>query len=234
MRRHVWVVLFLAAWLPAQGRTEVWDHIKKTYDKDGDGKVTFTEYTRGKRGFENLDKDRDGVLTSDDFGRRTGGRNNRARPESKVSDTARQIGDMFGSFINTDGQPGISKTDWAGLIKTLKPGEDGVVPKDHFSFVMGKAGQGRMGGFANGRLSRLLDSDGDKKVTVDEINAAFKKMDSDGDGTIEVESEIIMPPGVGEKAPDFTLPFAGAPKKTLTLSSFQGKKPVCLIFGSYT
>ena len=38
---------------------------------------------------------------------------------------------------------------------------------------------------------------------------------------------------VGDLAPDFTLPdLAG--KNTVTLSNFRGKKPVVLIFGSYT
>jgi len=38
---------------------------------------------------------------------------------------------------------------------------------------------------------------------------------------------------VGDAAPDFTLPDPTG-KKTITLSSYQGKKPVVLIFGSYT
>ena len=39
---------------------------------------------------------------------------------------------------------------------------------------------------------------------------------------------------MGEKAPDFELPMVKNPKKTIKLSSFAGKKPVALIFGSYT
>jgi hypothetical protein len=38
---------------------------------------------------------------------------------------------------------------------------------------------------------------------------------------------------VGDAAPDFTLPDPSA-KKEVKLSSFQGKKPVVLIFGSCT
>ncbi len=42
----------------------------------------------------------------------------------------------------------------------------------------------------------------------------------------------------GEPAPDFTLPWlpgsAGSQDPTLTLSSHFGKRPVALIFGSYT
>jgi hypothetical protein len=37
----------------------------------------------------------------------------------------------------------------------------------------------------------------------------------------------------GAAAPDFTLPAATG-TRTITLSSFQGKKPVVLIFGSHT
>jgi hypothetical protein len=39
---------------------------------------------------------------------------------------------------------------------------------------------------------------------------------------------------VGKKAPDFDLPTIKNPKKTIKLSSFADKKPVALIFGSYT
>jgi hypothetical protein len=38
---------------------------------------------------------------------------------------------------------------------------------------------------------------------------------------------------VGDRAPDFTLPSLDG-KTAFTLSSFQGKRPVVLIFGSYT
>ena len=38
---------------------------------------------------------------------------------------------------------------------------------------------------------------------------------------------------VGDKAPDFTLKTVDG-KKSVTLSSFRGHKPVVLIFGSYT
>ena len=41
------------------------------------------------------------------------------------------------------------------------------------------------------------------------------------------------PPAVGEDAPDFTLKTRGD-DRSVTLSQFKGKKPVVLIFGSYT
>jgi hypothetical protein len=55
--------------------------------------------------------------------------------------------------------------------------------------------------------------------------------------------EVITPPErrarpadslkVGDPAPDFTLPDLSG-KKQVTLSQFQGQKPVVLVFGSYT
>lgn len=41
-------------------------------------------------------------------------------------------------------------------------------------------------------------------------------------------------PKVGDKAPDFKLKKLGDPKSEVQLFSFQGKRDVVLIFGSYT
>ena len=55
----------------------------------------------------------------------------------------------------------------------------------------------------------------------------------------ERQQEISKPikkvdgPAVGQDAPDFTLKALHG-EKTVKLSSFRGKKPVVLIFGSYT
>ncbi len=42
-----------------------------------------------------------------------------------------------------------------------------------------------------------------------------------------------IPPAVGQSAPDFSLKTLDG-KETIALSQFRGKKPVVLIFGSYT
>ena len=42
-----------------------------------------------------------------------------------------------------------------------------------------------------------------------------------------------LAPAIGVDAPDFTLPRLGSGEK-VQLSSFRGRKPVALIFGSYT
>jgi peroxiredoxin len=41
-------------------------------------------------------------------------------------------------------------------------------------------------------------------------------------------------PKVGDDAPNFKLKMLGAPDKEVELASFKDKKPVLLVFGSYT
>lgn len=41
-------------------------------------------------------------------------------------------------------------------------------------------------------------------------------------------------PKVGDAAPDFKIKSLADPNKEVQLSTFKDKKPVCLIFGSYT
>ncbi len=41
-------------------------------------------------------------------------------------------------------------------------------------------------------------------------------------------------PKTGTDAPDFELPYLGETEKTVRLSDFRGKRPVALLFGSYT
>jgi hypothetical protein len=86
----------------------------------------------------------------------------------------------------------------------------------------------------------------------------FRRVDADGDGRIEVPPTegLARPasprdgadrqrgeaglfrggtaPVVGDRAPDFTLSRSDDPQVQVQLSSFTGKKPVALIFGSYT
>lgn len=100
---------------------------------------------------------------------------------------------------------------------------------------------------------KASDKNKDGKITKAELpermQRMFGRMDSNGDGVIDkkevaaVEKRFAGRKGsskpssagvpAGKPAPDFTLKTLDG-KKEVKLSSFQGKRPVALIFGSYT
>ena len=223
-----------------RGGTSTWELISAKYDKNQDGKVTKEEHGRGDRAFANLDRNGDGTIDATDFERRR--RNARRRPggarrsgeRSRTEQLAHTLSDTFGSFLNRDGKPGIDKTEWKGIIAKLKPAKDGTIARENLSLLLGAEGKERMARMASNRLGRLLDEDRDGQVTRGDLERLFALLDANGDGNIEQGTEIDLPPGLGEVAPDFTLPFVKDEKRTATLSEFRKKKPVGLIFGSYT
>ena len=92
-----------------------------------------------------------------------------------------------------------------------------------------------------------IDGDKDGKLRRDELNPIQDRLarqfgEGKGKGGGR-PGEVITPPARGERhedklkegdpAPDFSLPLADG-KQEVKLSSFRGKKPVVLIFGSYT
>lgn len=107
---------------------------------------------------------------------------------------------------------------------------------------------------------RLLDADGDGELFSQEIAEApraLSTLDKNGDGNVDRQElsallrslrggrpgEVITPAAKGERhddklqvgdvAPDFTLPLVSGGGE-VTLSALQAKRPVVLIFASYT
>ena len=126
------------------------------------------------------------------------------------------------------------------------------------------AGTGDKNGLATDALVdpllQALDTNGDGELSEAEIRgaaAALSKLDKNGNDQLDRDElanlsrrrgggkpgEVITPAAKGERiaeklkvgdvAPDFTLPLVDG-KAKITLSSFQDKKPVVLIFASYT
>jgi hypothetical protein len=75
-----------------------------------------------------------------------------------------------------------------------------------------------------------LDRNGDGVLTSDDFRIA-RKPDPRKRAKLRLASEA---PQVGQMAPDFELPLAKDEAKTVRLSSFRDKRPVALVFGSYT
>ena len=107
-------------------------------------------------------------------------------------------------------------------------------------------------------LAEKYDQNKDGQLTSAEYDRgaeAFARLDRNGDGVLTQSDWIVKrggpaaanqrgerpgeatageAPRVGTPAPDFDLPYVKDATKTVRLSSFAGKKPVALIFGSYT
>ncbi|HMS16259.1 MAG TPA: hypothetical protein PKA37_05415 [Planctomycetota bacterium] len=109
-------------------------------------------------------------------------------------------------------------------------------------------------------LQSSHDKNKDGKISLAEYDRGeerFRRLDTNGDGVLTTEDFAdVRPRGrrgnrqpggrrgtetprqkaleVGAAAPDFHLPTKADPKKLEKLSSYQNKKPVALIFGSYT
>jgi len=95
-------------------------------------------------------------------------------------------------------------------------------------------------------MSEKYDKDNDGKITSEEYTRsadAFKTLDRDSDGAITKADWSVSSgkrrargdaPKVGDTAPDFKLTMVKDAETETTLSSFAGKKPVALIFGSCT
>ncbi len=109
---------------------------------------------------------------------------------------------------------------------------------------------------ARDAVFRLLDTDKDGKLSKEELENAVRLLqrDKNKDGMLDLSELLTSKDGrrrgeiitgaakgerhqdqlnVGDEAPDFTLPDKSG-KHEITLSSFRDKKPVVLIFASYT
>lgn len=234
-------MLVAASSLLAQGfgrggsQGQVFDFLVDKYDKDKDGKVSAEEYTRGQGKFRRYDRDGDGFLTAADF---RGGRGTRR------DNADRMIMRIVGG-ADSDGDRSITAAEWKAFVHASDDGEgaariDALIPEN----------MRRRADRIRPTLLRALDRDKSGKVELAELMLAFARLDKNEDQTITADemgrqrSRNQRSPGParraqsvprrGEPAPDFDLPLADMPDKTVRLSSFTGKKPVALIFGSYT
>lgn len=195
------------------------------YDRDGDGRITSLEYPRGDLAFRNLDRNHDGAITQADSQVQVGMPSDLAAPFLLVMRLAGPdaeslaIGDLPEAFESVD------------------ENHDGAIDRAEFTGPESRPGSDR---FAP--VLAAADADRDGKLTLAELQDWAKLRDRDQDGRLS-RRERTRPgreppvgwfkPGEREKSPDFTLPRdEGA--ETVTLSSFAGKRPVALIFGSFT
>lgn len=215
------VAIAFAAALPfadAAAAQSPWQFLQKKYDKDGDSAVTPAEYDRGADRFAKLDRNADGRITASDFEKEADG----GPPRGYMLRLWSQLGRT--ADLNHDGQ--VPPAEWRTFVGGLPTGDDGVLGKTALPFLQNTQGIAR-------RAPRMFDADKDGDLTPDDLDALFGRLDVNGDGTLQ-RAELGTHPIVGELAPDFELPLLSDTKTKVRLSSFRGKQPVGLIFGSYT
>ena len=246
------------------GDEDIWKTLATRYDRNKDGRIEAAEYPRGEEKFRRLDSNRDGTLTAADFegaGRRSRGRSRRGGRDGRGRDDfRRRLGGRLLRSADADGNDEVSSAEWKALLDTLGADDEGVVDTRKLGDLLpGRrpGGGGGRGDFGE-RMLGMLDRDGDERVELADLEPLFAEADRDESGTLEVgelqdlgrgggergrggrgergrgERGGGAAPQVGDPAPDFELPFAKNEDKSARLSSFAGKRPVALVFGSYT
>ncbi len=240
------------------GANQVWALLAQKYDKNKDGQISASEYPRGEAKFKAFDRNGDGVLTKDDvasggrrMGRRRqgsqGGRNPRRPGQRRPAGAGKALfAKMALRMADSDGNRQIQKKEWqefCNRVLKAKPSGFGIMAR------VAKAG-----------LS-FLDTNKNKQLDAAELDAWFASQDKDKSGSLAAKEIVQARPKtasagssarggqnrrtrgnggrgssivVGQVAPDFDLPKIHDAKETVKLSSFANKKPVALIFGSYT
>jgi Ca2+-binding EF-hand superfamily protein len=234
MRRRLIVLTLLAVPFPVaaqefRGRgsgEDVWKALATKYDRNKDGRISTEEYSRGKEKFQALDRNADGALTASDFVRQ---------------DPSGGIGPMFANRLvraaDTDGSGDVTSAEWKTFLASLEVDEAGVIDAAKLRSRLPMPGRG--GRQMPSRMLQAIDRDSDGKLELVDLEALFVSLDRNKSGVIEASElggrrERGTAPARGDLAPDFELAYARDTAKTVRLSSFAGKRPVALIFGSYT
>ena len=151
-------------------------------------------------------------------------------PDGDGTITAREL-DGFIAKLDSDGDGRVNDDElrvrMRAILSVLRPGSSGGRPD-----AGGRSGFGGRSRGSGGRQRRSIDDPGVSRESAEASNVLKQATRSDG------------LPGPGDRAPDFRLSLlegSAAPdhvkldeKGLVRLSQHQDKKPVVLIFGSYT
>lgn len=151
----------------------------KAMDKDGDGKVTRTEFPGRPAMFERVDANKDGVLEASEV-KALAGAAKKAAPAPAAA--AGMPGGRF-KAMDKDGDGKLSKDEYQGppaFFGRLDADKDGSLTPAEMAEaprVMAEA-------------LRMMDKDGDGKISRDEFRGApqqFDRLDADKDGFVTTE-----------------------------------------------
>lgn len=227
------------------------------YDANHDGQLTLEEYGRGESAFERLDRDDDGLLTTADWVRPS----RDGRGGSSRMDRMRSMFPyiMIAKYFQADDDPStLYIEELKDAADAYDTDDDGIVSVEEFTCAYEGQEQdppgvgmmaSMMGRGSEGPWEVIIggaDADEDGTLAIAELAAYFESNDRDSDGLWTFEARTLQRSREGQRnsptdsaasegtvAPDFTLSSPDG-SETVTLSSFAGKKPVAMIFGSYT
>jgi Ca2+-binding EF-hand superfamily protein len=193
-----------------------WNWLAARFDADKDGKITREEFRGPARLFDRLDRDGDGVLTRDDFD--WSGRSMYAQKSSYVGYWFRLLDG------NSNGR--VSTKEWQAAFTRAARGKDHITPEDLYRLLFPPAPPPALAKESKGKESKSKEP---------------KAKDSDGPSPLVLlqrlfQGELGSPfegPRVGQTAPLFTLPLHNG-SGNVSLADHRGKKPIVLIFGSFT
>jgi Ca2+-binding EF-hand superfamily protein len=185
-----------------------WDSTRRTFDRDGDGRIDRREYPGPDADFARLDRDRDATLTEIDF-------------DFSQQWMAPSPGTAWFSRADRDGNGKVTREEFDALFKAFDSGNQGFLSQTDLIDALSpmSRGAGRPGGTRPD--ANRGGGGGPSKATL--VRGLFNQ-----------EIGSLQPgPKLDEIAPDFTLKTNDG-KGEITLSKLVGPKPIVLIFGNFT
>jgi Ca2+-binding EF-hand superfamily protein len=181
-----------------------WKWLASHFDANRDGTITRQEFKGPAELFDRLDRNHDGVLTAGDFD----------WSDRSLYAMQGMPARMWFSMIDSNGNGRISQQEWEALFKRAARAKGYLTPDDLREMFpvspparpVGAPPPSQSGPSVVTLLKGLLDG---------ELGSPFEG------------------PSVGQSAPDFRLRTPDG-KREVQLSQFKGKKPVVLVFGSFT
>ncbi len=215
----------------AEHRTEMesaWRWLAQRYDGDGDRRITLAEHGRGEAAFAHLDRDGDGAVTAVDL----------ACDAILPPDLGIPL--LLPRLIGGPLVDAAPVGQLAAELHALDQGGDGRVGRDEFQARFGPGAPAGVDGF--GTLLAGMDGDRDRLLSLPELSNWLAGRDLDGDGLLASrEREVagpplrtgFIPPEEREPAQDFAAVDLATGQPVLR-SALQQRRPMALIFGSFT
>lgn len=191
---------------PSQSRYD-WSWLTARFDRNRDGLVTGDELKGSARLFRALDRDGDGAVTSEDLD---------WSPRSRYLQRRSQARGRFAQ-MDQNGNGRITLAEWDRAFEKAAKGKAFLSQDDVAALLYPLPSAPRP--VANG--GKPAEPEGPSRLTL--LKGLF---------TGEIGSSTEGP-NLGQEAPAFTLATHDRSRR-ISLADYRGKKPVVLIFGSFT